>query len=184
MSLNAEATNRFFKGLKCPYTGKKITVRVVAHGKHKPMYFSPDAYDPTMPHGSIKELLEKTSTRNGIIGYLPPGKERVCAYTGNALTLAETGSMFSFTGGFSPRTPNADPLAFARMLWTRNGKFTGDEKLFAKTRITTAEREPGEESSTPSTSPSDLALKTVEPIIASKFKKTSVSVPAGVPKKK
>lgn len=185
MSLNAIATNRFFKGLKCPYTGKPVTVRVVAHGSHTPMYFSPDAYDPTMPHKSAADLLQKVSTRNGIIGAVAKDKERVCAYTGHEMALTATGNMFSFVGGFSPATLHKDPYAFARMLHTRNGVLVGKEKDFVKPSVEATSREPGEAAPKDVTAPSDEAQQEVEDLLKKDFKRsTTITIPPGTPAKK
>jgi hypothetical protein len=184
MSLNAIATQSLFKGLKCPYTGKPITVRVVAHGNQAPMFFSPDAYDPAMPHTSATDLMEKVGTRNGIMGATSGKKSCVCPYTGHEMSLTATGSLFSFIGGFSPRSPHKDMYEFAKKLHMRDGKLTADPKLFERPRIALAEREPEEKISMPSDMPSDEAMESVEPLIASKFKRTSVAVPHGVPKSK
>jgi hypothetical protein len=184
MSLNAVATNSFFKGLKCPYTGKPITVKVVAHGNNPPMYFSPDAYDPTMPHRSIDELLTKVSTRDGVINSKRGGKERRCAYTGHEMALTATGNLFSFLGGFSPATLHKDPYEYAKKLHTRDGKLTADPKLFEHIKVDIASREPAEEMTKPSDMPSDTAMASVEHIAASKFKRITVAVPHGMPKSK
>lgn len=184
MSLNAVATNRCFRGLTCPYTGKPITVRVVAHGKNPPMYFSPDAYDPSMPHQTVADLLQATGTRNGIIGARAEGDERVCAYTGAKLILRTVGDTFSFTGGFRPSQLHTDPLAFATALWTRDGKFTGDAKLMEPAHFSASVVEPEEKMAPLSEGPSDEARELVEPIITNKFKSTAVSVPGNIPKRK
>lgn len=183
MSLNAVATNKFFKGLKCPYTGKPIIVRVVAHGSNAPMYFS-DAYDPSMPHHSIDELLSKVSSRDGIINAKRSGKERVCAYTGKEMALTATGNLFSFVGGFSPASLHKDPYELAKKLHMRDGKLIGKESDFEKPRVTIESREPKEEMEKLSDMPSDEAMSSVEHLVTSKFKRTIVAVPQGVPKSK
>lgn len=184
MSLNAQATNRYFNGLKCPYTGKPITVRVVAHGRRPPMYFSPDAYDPSLMNMSSADLLLKASMRNGVIGVVQ-GDKLSCPYTGEKLTLVRLGEGFMLTGGFSPASLHADAAEFGRMLLTRNGKFTGDERLFAKGNIIFADREPVEKDPTPDAGQlSGDAMEAVGGITHSLSTSQTITVPGGVPKKK
>ena len=87
MPLNAKAENKVFKGLVCPYTGRPVTVRVIAAGRDRPMYFSPDAFDPSSIQESSVKLLELAGTRNGIAGALTNGNELVCPYTGVKMSI-------------------------------------------------------------------------------------------------
>lgn len=184
MSLNAPATNRFFHGLKCPYTGKPITVRVVAHGRRKPTYFSPDAYDPSIMNMSSEDLLQKASMRNGVIGVVQ-GDKLACPYTGEKLTLVRLGEGFALNGGFSPTSLHADAAEFGRKLLTRKGKFTGDERLFAKGNIIFSDREPVETDPNPDAGKlSGEAMEAVGGIAQSLSTSKTVTVPGGVPKKK
>lgn len=123
MPMNEKATNAVFKGLTCPFTGKPITVRVIAHGKGVPMYFSPDAMDLTLPQANPAKLLERAGTRNGIMGALTNGNELKCPYTGARMTIEKMpdGSGYRMVGGFCPSTPMTDPNLFARALMTRDG---------------------------------------------------------------
>lgn len=184
MHLNTVATNKFFHGLVCPYTGKKISVRVVAHGRRKPMYFSPDAFDPSIACDSAEALLQKAGTRNGIIGAVQ-GDKLTCPYTGNKLTLVKIGDSFSLDGGFRPSALHDEATEFGRMLWTRNGKFTGQEIMFSKVNVIVMEREPVETDPAAKTDEiSGEAMDAVGELAHSLVKPVSVSVPGGVPKKK
>jgi len=184
MHLNALATNRFFNGLSCPYTGEKITVRVVAHGRRKPMFFSPDAFDPSAIHDSSADLLNKAGMRKGILGSVQ-GDKLVCPYTGNKLTLVKRGDGFALDGGFSPSSLRPDAAEFGRKLWTRNGKFIGQEIMFSKTNIIFASNEITEKDPNPDTgSLSGAAMDAVGPIAHALSTSKTVTVPGGAPKQK
>ena len=184
MYLNTVATNRFFHGLTCPYTGKKITVRVVANGRRKPMYFSPDAFDPSMVHDSADALLRTAGSRNGVAGVIQ-GDKLVCPYTGAKLTLVRRSDGFALDGGFSPSSLHADAAEFGRMLWTRDGKFTGQEIMFSKVNVVVVDREPVETDPNPqSGEPSDEAMEAVGELAHNLVKPVTVTVPGSVPRKK
>ena len=122
MPLNEISPDRIFRGLKCAYTGKPVTVRVVAAGKGMPVYFSPDAFDPMMESfPSSEELFAALSQRNGVSGAASGGNELMCPYTGARMTVVRTVCGFSASGGFSPSKPVADKTAFARAMLTRGG---------------------------------------------------------------
>lgn len=81
MPLNEISPDKLFRGLKCAYTGKPVTVRVVAAGKGMPVYFSPDAFDPmTEGFPSSEALFAALSQRGGVSGPLPAGTS-LCAHT-------------------------------------------------------------------------------------------------------
>ena len=123
MSLNVAASHAYFKNLKCAYTGLPITVRAVSHGNSQALFFSPDAFDPTIFRGSSKDLFALLGTRGGVRGAARNGAELVCPYTGAQMTVKEvTGLGYQALGGFSPTTPCNDPVEFARALMTRGGK--------------------------------------------------------------
>ena len=143
MSLNEVSHDKMFKELKCPYTKKPITVRVVAAGTDMPRFFSPDAYDPTSPVSSSQGLVKALSTRDGIIGIASAERALICPYTGKTMAIRKLGNLFFAEGGFSPSTPNKDRIAFARALHMRDG-VVPDTAPQAKTRITAAAIEEAE----------------------------------------
>ena len=123
MPLNEIAKNKAFKGLTCPYTGKSITVRVIAAGRDMPMYFSPDAFDPAEVQPTVAKLLEKAGTRNGIMGALVDGRELMCPYLGTRMAIAAMPdkSGYFLTGGFSPSRPQRGVNEFVKRMLTRGG---------------------------------------------------------------
>lgn len=128
--------------------------------------------------------MQSVGTRNGIIGAKRGGNDRRCAYTGHEMSLTATGNMFSFVGGFSPRSPHKDPYDFARKLHMRDGELKGDPEDFEKPRVTASAREPGESMEPLSDMPTDEAMAAVEATATKNFKSGTVSVPGGVPKAK
>lgn len=127
MPLNEISPDRIFRGLKCAYTGKPVTVRVVAAGKSMPVYFSPDAFDPmTESFPSSEALFAALSQRGGVAGAASGGNELVCPYTGAKMTVVKTTAGFSASGGFSPAKPLSDKVAFARAMRARGGVVPDD----------------------------------------------------------
>lgn len=120
-SINEVATQKVFQGLTCAYTGKPVTVRVVASSMTRPLFFSPDAFDPSLPLPTLKELLEKASSRNGVAGSVSGENILVCAYTGKKLKILHDAAGFSLVGGFRPSCPSPDPAAFAHNMRSRGG---------------------------------------------------------------
>ena len=126
MPLNVLAENRVFKGLTCPYTGRPVSVRVIAAGRDRPMYFSPDAFDPSSVQESPVKLLELAGTRNGIAGALTNGNELICPYTGNRMSIRQVPGGYCLKGGFSPSSPQHDLYKFASDMRMRGGNRTDD----------------------------------------------------------
>lgn len=122
MPLNEIAKNKCFRDLVCAYTGRPVTVRVIAAGRDMPRYFSPDAFDPADVQASSVKLMELAGTRNGIMGAATNGNELVCPYTGAKMSIvALPDGGYRLRGGFSPASPMTDPVAFARAMRTRGG---------------------------------------------------------------
>ena len=121
MPLNEVANQKIFKGLTCPYTGKPITVRVIAAGG-RPLFFSPDAFDPSFPMVSLKALLQAAGTRGGVIGFAAEGKELICPYTGKKMSIIKLqDGTFRLKGGFRPSNPMESAEAFSYAMRTRDG---------------------------------------------------------------
>ena len=122
MSLNVEVKHPYLTRLVCAYTGKPAGVRMVASGKHPPVFFAASAFDPGAYVASSQELFRLLSFRNGIEGAARNGEELVCPYTGAKLTVIHRpGLGFKAVGGLRPSQPQPNPAAFARAMMSRNG---------------------------------------------------------------
>ena len=122
MSLNEVANQKVFKGLTDPYTGKPVTVRVVAGGRDMPLFFSPDAYDPSNPVPTVKELLAAAGTRNGVSGAASDGKELICPYTGAHMSISSGPEGACLKGGFRPSRPVTGAANFNYLMRMRGGE--------------------------------------------------------------
>ena len=182
MPLNEIATQSCFRGLVCPYTGKKVAVRVVA-GAGLPMFFSPDAFDPSMPMDSAEELMRLVGMRDGMMGALPPGRETVCPYSGKQMTLRSGKAGFWFDGGFSPSRLVEGAARFAALMKTRDGK--GPEAT-ATARVAFASETAGFRESTPvKNEPSAASLAQAEAAAAAMVKpRSTVTVTKALPRRK
>jgi hypothetical protein len=123
MSLNVPATQVYFRNLLCAYTGKPVSVLAISSGDRAPLYFSPDAFDPSFFVSTPEELFAALGTRDGVAGAARHGAELKCPYTGAEMTLNYVkGFGYQAVGGFRPSEPLSDPVAFARSMLMRNGK--------------------------------------------------------------
>lgn len=186
MPLNEVAHDQMFRGLKCAYTGKPITVRVVASGAGMPMYFSPDAFDPSEPVTDPVDLMKALSTRDGIMGVAEGEKALVCPYTGRTMRLARIAGMHHAVGGFSPSAPVYDRAELARGFLMRNGELPKNAPSLRPApkiqAVKVEQKEPpttkGNELRKASTDQAEALLAAVVPL------PTTVRVPAKVPRKK
>ncbi|MFA7120814.1 MAG: hypothetical protein WC277_05000 [Bacilli bacterium] len=183
MPLNEIATQSCFRGLTCPYTGRKVTVRVVA-GAGQPMFFSPDAFDPSMPVESAAELMRLVGMREGVMGALPPGGESACPYTGRQMTLRSGRAGFWFDGGFSPGRPVEGAARFAALMRTRGG--VGPEAVApARVSFGRADDDGLSEARPAKKEPSAAAYAQAEAAAAAAVRRRpAVTVPKAVPKRK
>lgn len=183
MPLNEISPDKLFRGLKCAYTGKPVTVRVVAAGKGMPVYFSPDAFDPmTDSFPSSEALFAALSQRGGVSGAASGGNELVCPYTGAHMTVVRTAAGFSASGGFSPAKPVSDRTVFARSMLMRGGAVPAE----APQPVHISAGDPVQpEFSTPDKKVADdFALEHAEEVLRNVVKRrTSVSMSRGKPKK-
>lgn len=123
MSLNVPASQAFLKNLRCAYTGKPVSVLMVSAGDRPPLYFSPDALDPSEFRGTPEELFAALGARNGVRGAARNGRELKCPYTGAEMYVESVkGFGFRAVGGFCPSEPVPDPVDFARAMLARGGK--------------------------------------------------------------
>lgn len=184
MPLNEVCRERMFQGIEDPYLGKEITVRVVASGKGMPMYFSPDAFDPSLLLDSSEELFKFLSMRRGIMGVISGERMLNCPYTGQKMSPNALGGRHHATGGFSPSTPMEDKIEFARRIMMRNG-VVPEYAPVAKTRIQVKalvdEEKPAPDKPLLNTS-TDAAEKILREV--TKGSSTTVTVPPLFPKSK
>ena len=174
LSINETATQKVFSGLKCAYTGRPVTVRVVACGASRPMFFCPDAFDPSIPVPDLADLLRKASARNGVEGSVSGDNVLVCPYTGKRMSVSKDASGFFLTGGFRPSAPHPDPAEFAAMMRMRGG--IGNRS--ASVKVSVSFPEGGGKIGSASDKPKDFSLeyaeKALKPILPAKV---SVTVP-------
>jgi hypothetical protein len=140
MSLNVPASQSFLKHLRCAYTGKAVTVRVVSSADRAPLYFSPDAWDPLDFVGSSEELFAMAGTRDGIRGAVKDGAELMCPYTARMMRIEKTSMGYHLVGGFSPGSPMTDPVEFARCMSMRHGLLPPTAPHAVLVRATKVER--------------------------------------------
>lgn len=182
MSLDVVAKQKYLRGLKCAYTGREITVRMIGAGSAC-LYFSEDAFDPGDWHATAAALLTALGTRGGVVGALRDGKELVCPYTGAKLSLRKD-PVFGYRveGGFRPSVPVTDPFLFARMMMSRNGVAPKNAPKPARVSLNEA-AEPEEEVDRAEVS-TDAAMQAAEDILKPSMPvRPTITVPGGAPRK-
>ena len=174
MSLNEVAKQRVFNGLTDPYTGRPVTVRVIAGGSDMPMFFSPDAFDPSVPVPTVKELLEKAGTRNGVSGSMSGGAELTCPYTGNRMSISTGPDGACLKGGFRPSRPMRGAAEFNYAMRLRDGV----SEIDAPEAVHVSMPAPDVPVSSGSDEPKDYSKEYAEKVLAPMLpKKTVVTVP-------
>lgn len=115
-----DVTAEKFRGLKNPYTGEPIVVKMLVPEHGSPMFFAPDTYSTAKPTPSVPELVHAWDRVDGV-GGMKDRTKLTCAYTGETLRIVETSAGFFFEGGFNPGRLMSDEefLKFATM---RDGK--------------------------------------------------------------
>lgn len=121
MSTILEVTSPAFRGLKNPYTGEDVRVKMLVPKRGEPLFFAPDDYSTTDRFPTRAEMVAAWDRTDGRSG-LRAGKPFVCAYTGKPLRPRSNGAQAWFEGGFDPHRmrPRAEFLYYATM---RDGKF-------------------------------------------------------------
>ena len=176
MSLNVSASQVYFKNLKCAYTGQPMSVKAISRGSAPAMFFSPDAFDPTFFRDTSQELFAMLGTRDGVRGAARNGGELVCPYTGNQMTINHAAGLgFQALGGFSPSTPVADPVAYARAVMSRKGKVSPKAPK-AQPPPKVAARAPVEKGEPAPTTSIDLARETADRLVHMTAKPVTVSM--------
>lgn len=184
MPINEVATQKVFKGLTCAYTGKPVTVRVIAANGASPLFFSPDAFDPSVPMGTVKALLEAAGTRNGIMGALSSGAELTCPYSGSRMSISRDDEGARLVGGFRPSRPVPGADMFNHLMRMRGGVAT-TAAPDTKGRITFNAADDTPAVKRASGKPKDVSLEYAEEVLSPLApKRVSVSVPGAVPKRR
>lgn len=108
-------------GIKCPYTGDDLDVYLtVASGAV--LYSCPHAFTLAEPVGSLVELQDRASMRNGVRGVADGVKSPVCPYTGERLLLRVLpDGRYMYAGGFNPRRAFTDLDELLYYLTMRGG---------------------------------------------------------------
>lgn len=183
MPINEVATQKVLRGLKCPYTGETVSVRVIAADGQEPRFFSPDAFDPSAPHPTVKALLDAAGRRDGVSGLLSPEKSLICPYTGKGMAIIKMPDGYCLTGGFSPSRPVPGAGYFAWLMKCRDGKNPEPcpEKAKVEFKEDVPERRPVSDGK-----PKDYALKHAEEALKDTVlrAKPSVSAPGPVGRRK
>ena len=184
MPLNEVSGDRVFRGLKCAYTGKPVTVRVVASAGRMPCYFSPDAFDPAVDaFPTAVDLFKALSQRDGVAGIAPEDRALVCPYSGERMTLTRSAAGFTAVGGFSPARLYEDKTELARGLMMRGGVVP--EGAPKPARVSAAALEEPERRPPIETGPGDMALDEAERALHDVYpSKVSVTMPVKAPSRK
>lgn len=116
-----------FRGLKNPYTGEEMRVKMLVQANGSPLFFCPDTYSTATRFRTAAEALDAWERQNGISGIKPRTPVR-CAYTGEDLRIAEDCVGFYLEGGFDPHRLMSDDefVYYANM---RDGRSTVDRPV-------------------------------------------------------
>ena len=168
------------RGIKCPYTGKEIDVFLTV-GNGAVLYSCPGAFTLREPVGSLAELQDRASMRNGMHGAADGARRPVCAYTGQKLLLRELpGGRYFYAGGFNPRQAyrNLDELLY--FLTMRNG--VPARQVPGPIMPVEGVREPPPARPDARIEPSDATLEAMEKLASEHMDRgtmVSMSVPSG-----
>lgn len=109
------------QGIKCPYTGDVLDV-YLAVSPGGVLYSCPGAFTLAEPVGSLAELQDRASMRNGVRGVADGVREPACPYTGERLLLRVLpDGRYMYAGGFNPRRAFTDLDELLYYLTMRNG---------------------------------------------------------------
>ena len=170
-------------GIKCPYTGDVVDVYLTT-GNGCILYSCPDAFSLAEPVGSLAELQDRASMRNGVHGAADGVKDPVDARTGEALRLrALPDGRFAYAGGFNPRRAFTDLDMLLYYLTMRDGVATMP-KPGEKPPVSAGTREAPERPDA-GVKPSDATLEAMEKVAAEHMQRgTTVSMSTGKDKGK
>ena len=113
-------TSKDFAGLKNPYTGEDMVVKMMTCPDGRCLFAAPDTYSTAGFEAGPKEAYQRWATSEGFEG-VRVGKPIQCAYTGESLSIEKTESGVHYLGGFDPCMfrPRAEFLYYA---WMRDGE--------------------------------------------------------------
>ena len=162
-------------GIKCPYTEDVLDVYITV-GKGSVLYSCPGAFTLAEPVGSLAELQDRASMRNGVHGAADGAKKPKCAYTGESLRMRVLpDGRYMYEGGFNPRRAFFDLDELLYYLTMRGGKASRARP--AGLRPVEAVREPPPRRPDGRVSPSDATLEAMEKVAAEHMDRgTTVSV--------
>lgn len=152
------------RGIKCPYTGEELDVFLtVGHGSV--LYSCPGAFTLREPVGSLAELQDRASMRNGVHGAADGARRPTCAYTGEKLLLQELpDGRYFYSGGFNPRRAYRDLDELLYLLTMRDG--VAPRPRPAPPPAAESVREPPAPRPDAATEPSDATLEAMEKLAA------------------
>ncbi len=132
-------TGAAFTGLKNPYTGEPIVVKMVIRENAEPLFFAPDTYDTAKRQPSSKTAYENWNCVDGVFGLRGTGRP-VCAYTGKPLQFKSDEDSCWFVGGFNPTHMHTRD-EFLKFVTMRGGKPTREVAPLSQ-RVTPAKADP------------------------------------------
>ena len=116
MKTIVECHSSVFDGVKNPYTGEPIVVKMMVPATGEPLFFAPDTFSPAEPVGSKAQAMENWDRVDGVYG-LKEGRPVRCPYTGKMLHMEHDAYGYRLEGGFDPHQfrPRAEFLYFLHM---------------------------------------------------------------------
>lgn len=160
-----ETTAEKFRGLRNPYTGELMVVKMAVPDSGSPLFFAPDTFSHAKHWPTAKEAIDAWDCEDGVSGV----KDRsclVCPYTGKPLSVREDAAGFYLDGGFDPRRLMRDD-EFVYYASMRGGKTDRPEPARSPCRVESPAEEfghtPGEGDE--SLEPTDEARKVAEAVV-------------------
>ena len=101
MSTILDVTAPAFRGIKNPYTGEPVKVRMLVPKTGKPLFFAPDDYSVRDRYPTRREAVFAWNRVDGV-GGMKDNQPFRCAYTGETLRPVSNGAQAWFEGGFDP----------------------------------------------------------------------------------
>lgn len=115
-------TGAAFAGLRNPYTGGPLVVKMIVRKDAEPLFFAPDTYDTASRRPTSKAAYDDWNRVDGVFGLRGTGRP-VCAYTGEPLQYKSDEDSTWLVGGFNP-THMHKRDEFLRLASMRDGKPT------------------------------------------------------------
>lgn len=156
--LDIKCSDPIFRGLKDPYTGLDLDVRIVL-GAGAPRVYAKGAFSPNKRFSTAEEAYLAVTRRSGIDGTIPAEDGVFCPYTGARMSPIHDDLGYGWTGGADPTLPVYTSSEFARL-------FTGGKVVID--RVSEADTtDPNLNVATPATDSGsmDLAFSEAESIV-------------------